>query len=157
MTATRLKSELWVASYGFPKFFGLHWLRTMWHPRESTSCVLSPSSFIHGGSPSIVRSHDWTQSSSNTQTSNTQAKRKFNTSTFRHFDAERLLTMHETFRSPELSKSRKLATWFPPSGLLGLSIMLHPKSSGVPKSRLSESWSPHQPLWLGMHISGADT
>jgi hypothetical protein len=110
---------------------GIHCLRATWCPRESTSHVLSPSSFIHGGSPSTIRSHDWTQSFSNTQASNTHANGNFDTLALN----ASLLSMHETFRSPELSNSRKYATWFRPSGLLAPSIKLHPKSSGISKSQ----------------------
>jgi hypothetical protein len=132
---------------------GVHWLRAMWHPHESTSHVWSPSSFTHGGSPSTVRSHDGTHSSSNTQASNTQANRKFNTSALN----ASLLSTHETFQSFKLPKSHKLATWFLPLGLLGLSITLHPKSSGVLKSWTPEFWSLHQPLWLVGHVPRTDT
>jgi len=72
-----------LADIPFRSSSGIHWLRATWNPSESTSHVLSPGSFIHGGIPSTVWSYNWTQTSSNTHVSNTQASRIFDTSTLR--------------------------------------------------------------------------
>jgi hypothetical protein len=167
MTDAMLKSELWVTSYGFPKLFGRSLVEGHVNPPH-TYCLHVPSSTVQVHPPSDL-----------TIGINLRLTRKpTGTLTLWCFGAlalnASLLSTHDTFRSPELSKSRKLSTWFQPSGLLGTSITLHPKSFGVPKSQnpgvcytpnplesqtpeLPEFWSLHQPLWLERNVPRDDT
>jgi hypothetical protein len=129
-TISMLKIELRTGIYTSLKFFGIHWLRVTWNPCESTSHVLSSGSFIHGGIPSTTRSHDWTQSSSNTQVSNTQASKSFDTSAL---NASLLLCM----RPSRVLNSQSTVSLPRDSSLQAFWSLFNttPKSSGVLKSR----------------------
>jgi hypothetical protein len=57
-----LKTEPRTDGYISLKFFRHSLVEGHVCPRGSTSHVLFPSSFLHGGRPSTIRSHDWTYS-----------------------------------------------------------------------------------------------
>jgi hypothetical protein len=67
MTTNKLKTELWIGSYGISKFFGNYQTWATWCAHGSISFVPSPSSYIQGEGSSTVQSNKVTRSLSNTQ------------------------------------------------------------------------------------------
>jgi hypothetical protein len=154
MTATRLKSELWVASYGFPKFFRRSLVEGHVNPPHMY-CVQVPSSTVE-----VLPPFDPMTGLNIRLTHRHLTRRPKGNSTLRHFSTSTLnaslLSTHETFLSPELPKSCKLAIVVLTFGSFGSLYNATPQILCSPKVPTPESRSVHQPLWLGRNIPGVD-
>lgn len=127
---------------------GIHWLRSTWHPRGSTSHKLFPSSFLHNGIPFIELSHEWTHSFPPMSTVEGFGASVLHAS---------LLSTHKTAWSFKSMKSRKLTTWLYPSDCL-ISVPYYIQNPTEFRSpRLPDSQPLDQLHWLGRHIPGTKT